>query len=199
VSVAAAPCTITDDHQEITTMRRQIDTAKRPGATCFWCHGKGGGTHFLGDWDCRNCNGTGRITDRAELIRTACLVRHSIETEGSRPGLEPEVARGEAFLEEARAIVPSRFRIRRDKGWRKPPGGRYVNRSGRFGNPFRVDWERRVSPFKAVALFREWITAPGRADLLADARRELRGRDLGCNCSLRDPCHADVLLELVND
>jgi hypothetical protein len=48
-------------------------------------------------------------------------------------------------------------------------------------------------------MFREWITAPDQAELLAHARRELRGHDLGCNCSLRDECHADVLLELVND
>jgi hypothetical protein len=111
----------------------------------------------------------------------------------------PQIARARIFLEEARAIVPSRSRIRRDKGWSKPPGGRYVDRSTRFGNPFPGDFDRGVSRSRAVALFREWITSPEQAGLLAEARRELRGCDLGCNCSLDLPCHAEVWLELVND
>ncbi|MBI3962585.1 MAG: DUF4326 domain-containing protein [Deinococcus sp.] len=28
---------------------------------------------------------------------------------------------------------------------------------------------------------------------------ELRGRDLACWCKISEPCHADVLLELVNE
>jgi hypothetical protein len=32
----------------------------------------------------------------------------------------------------------------------------------------------------------------------AEARRELRGRDLACWCSLDGPCHADVLLKVAN-
>ena len=28
---------------------------------------------------------------------------------------------------------------------------------------------------------------------------ELKGKDLACWCPLSQPCHADVLLELVND
>jgi hypothetical protein len=51
---------------------------------------------------------------------------------------------------------------------------------------------------RVVAQYREWITAPEQAELLADARSELRGLDLGCTCPLNLPCHADVLLELVN-
>jgi hypothetical protein len=43
-----------------------------------------------------------------------------------------------------------------------------------------------------------WITAPEQAELLARARRELRGLDLGCYCPIGLPCPADVLLELVN-
>jgi hypothetical protein len=179
-------------------MRGQSGTTEQRGATCFWCDGKGGRTHpWFGELECSRCKGTGRITDLAELIRTSCRIAHAIEHEGSRPGLEGEVARAWAFLEEARAIVPSRFRIRRDKGWRKPAGGRCVNRSTRFGNPFRVDFDRGVTHSRAVAMFRRWITAPEQAGFLADARRDLYGLDLGCNCDLNEPCHADVLLELV--
>ena len=49
-----------------------------------------------------------------------------------------------------------------------------------------------------VARFRDWITSPDQAELLAEARRDLRGRDLGC-CPLGLPCHADVLLAPVNE
>jgi hypothetical protein len=49
-----------------------------------------------------------------------------------------------------------------------------------------------------VARYREWITAPEQAELLAAARAELRGVNLGCTCAPGLPYHADVLLELVN-
>ena len=50
-----------------------------------------------------------------------------------------------------------------------------------------------------VARFRDWITSPDQAELLAVAGRDLRGRDLGCYCPRGLPCHADVLLALVNE
>jgi hypothetical protein len=50
----------------------------------------------------------------------------------------------------------------------------------------------------AMRLFREWLTAPKQADLLEAFRHELAGLDLMCWCSLDLPCHADVLLDLVN-
>lgn len=31
------------------------------------------------------------------------------------------------------------------------------------------------------------------------AKRELRGKNLACFCSLDQPCHADVLLEIANE
>jgi hypothetical protein len=50
-----------------------------------------------------------------------------------------------------------------------------------------------------MRLFREWITHPYQAKLLDLMRRELRGWNLACSCPLDMPCHADVLLELVNE
>jgi hypothetical protein len=83
-----------------------------------------------------------------------------------------------------------------------PPGGRCVSRPSRYGNDFEVPAKSLGDPAahaEAQAWYREWITAPGQAGLLAKGRRELRGRDLGCYCPIGLPCHADVLLELVND
>jgi hypothetical protein len=96
---------------------------------------------------------------------------------------------------------PARFQQRRSKGWRKPPAGRCISRPSQYGNPFVVPVEGHDDPFvqaDAVARFRDWITSPEQVELLAKARRELRGLDLGCYCDLDLPCHADVLLELVN-
>jgi hypothetical protein len=98
--------------------------------------------------------------------------------------------------------MPSRFQQRRAKGWRKPPGGRCVSRPSRYGNPFEVPTKSLGDPVahaEAKAKYRKWITAPEQADRLVESRRELRGRDLGCYCPVGLPCHADVLLELVND
>ncbi|MFJ9037928.1 DUF4326 domain-containing protein [Streptomyces sp. NPDC102406] len=50
---------------------------------------------------------------------------------------------------------------------------------------------------QTVAMFRDWINQ--RPSLADAARAELAGRDLMCWCPLDEPCHADVLLSLVND
>jgi hypothetical protein len=102
---------------------------------------------------------------------------------------------------------PSRIQQRRTKDWRKPPGAVSVARRRRdrfgypgFGNPFPVEVPGDpASHAAAVMAFLEWVTAPGQADLLARACRELAGRDLMCWCAPDLPCHADVWLELVND
>jgi Domain of unknown function (DUF4326) len=95
-------------------------------------------------------------------------------------------------------VMPFRFQHRRLKGFRSPPNSKVVTRTSRYGNPFRMISDGPVERAEAVASFRAWITAPGQSELLARARRELRGLNLGCSCPLKLPCHADVLLELVN-
>jgi hypothetical protein len=95
--------------------------------------------------------------------------------------------------------MPTRFQYRR--GSFKPPDSRVVTRPSKFANPFRLapgEYGDPVARARVVALYREWITAPEQAGLLAEAQRELRGLDLGCICRPGLPCHADVLLELVN-
>jgi hypothetical protein len=75
-----------------------------------------------------------------------------------------------------------------------PPNGRRVMRPGRWGNPFRVGVEA-TDAAEAVALFREYLQQ--HPELVALARRELAGFDLGCTCPLDQPCHADVWLEVL--
>ena len=99
-------------------------------------------------------------------------------------------------------MTPKRIQLSRKKGWRLPANTVIVSRPSPFGNIFRTEgmtgspWARRL---QATADFLWWLehTDPGR-ELLARARRDLRGKNLACWCPIGEPCHADVLLEAVN-
>ena len=108
--------------------------------------------------------------------------------------------------------MPKRIRFQMGvKGWRKPPGTIIVMRGSRWGNPFvvaprlapgaKIDRRRRTytavpTAEEAVKRFREYMEAS--PERQAEARRDLRGFDLACNCKLGEPCHADVLLAIAN-
>jgi uncharacterized protein DUF4326 len=79
--------------------------------------------------------------------------------------------------------------------------GRENRRSGfaasPFANPFVID--RDGTRETVIARYRVWLLA--QPALVARARRELRGHDLGCWCKQEDvevACHGDVLLEIAN-
>ena len=91
------------------------------------------------------------------------------------------------------AASPRRVRLSRRKGARKPAGAVVVARPSRWGNPYRISEHGRE---RAAELYRDRLLAD--PELLAAARRELRGHDLACWCAPDQVCHADVLLELVN-
>ena len=85
-----------------------------------------------------------------------------------------------------------------------PPDTVKVDRSTRFGNPFRVsdpgidDVRASVERFKAAIASGELSRAPDSPFRREHLRAALRGRNLACWCPLDQPCHADVLLELAN-
>lgn len=100
-------------------------------------------------------------------------------------------------------MTPIRVQLSRKKGWRMPPNTVKVDRTTRYGNPFKVTEDRNEA---SVALaFHTWLTVEGchasipdrKAALLA-AIPELRGKNLACWCAPGRACHADVLLELAN-
>lgn len=91
--------------------------------------------------------------------------------------------------------MPRRIKRSRARGWRKPDGAVIVDRTSRYGNPYRVGVDATDNA-EAVEMFRTYLD--GRPDLVAMIRRELRGRDLVCFCDLTLPCHADVLLAIAN-
>lgn len=75
----------------------------------------------------------------------------------------------------------------RRKGARMPKDVVYVGRPGKWGNPYTTaDAIRLYSRYVVQEIFH------GRLDIA-----ELRGKSLACWCPLDQPCHADVLLELM--
>lgn len=70
----------------------------------------------------------------------------------------------------------------------------YVGRPGPWGNPFRVgrDGDREA----VLRKYEAWLLA--QPDLVERARRELRGKVLGCWCAPK-PCHGDVLARVADE
>ena len=74
-----------------------------------------------------------------------------------------------------------------------PAGAVYVGRPTRFGNNFDIATYGRDL---AVRNFRRRMI--GMQIINPSFFDQIRGKDLACWCSLDQPCHADVLLELAN-
>lgn len=82
---------------------------------------------------------------------------------------------------------------------KKAPYDVYIGRPSKWGNPFQIGpdasghrWNRK----EVIQLYRTWLrnNAP---ELIAEARRELKGKVLGCWCAPL-PCHGDILAALVD-
>lgn len=83
---------------------------------------------------------------------------------------------------------------------KKEPFDVYIGRPSPWGNPFShkegtLAEHRVATREEAVARFREWFLS--RPDLVEKAKRELKGKVLGCWCKPAS-CHGDVLLEIAN-
>lgn len=87
-----------------------------------------------------------------------------------------------------------RIQRRRTKGWHKPPNTTCVDRTSRWGNPFKIDVDGARE--EVLRKYRIWIKDKLNQD--PDFLTPLRGRNLACFCELTDPCHADILLQLAN-
>lgn len=76
----------------------------------------------------------------------------------------------------------------------------YIGRPSEWGNPF-THKDNTIAKYKvkdrdeAVNKYREWLMA--QPELVNKAKRELKGKILGCWCSPQ-ACHGDVLAEVAN-
>lgn len=100
------------------------------------------------------------------------------------------------------ASSPHRVQLRRVKGWKTPPNTVRVCRPSKWGNPFPIsdvlehhNGDKRAARLDVINAYRCWLLD----HLLSrEPIAELHGKNLACWCSLDQPCHADVLLELAN-
>lgn len=92
---------------------------------------------------------------------------------------------------------PQRIQLRRTKGWRMPPNTVKVDRSTKWGNPFRgQSAEVLVERYRREHI--GGLSPAARKAFLREVDAELRGKNLACWCTPGRPCHADFLLEIVN-
>ena len=102
--------------------------------------------------------------------------------------------------------VPERVTLSRAKGWKMPPNTVKVDRTTKWGNPFKVG---ATNPYGSVTkdTRHSWQIylgfAPQNDVLVSAARAELRGKNLACWCKQPGPyeddaCHAAVLLKIAN-
>jgi hypothetical protein len=68
-----------------------------------------------------------------------------------------------------------------------------IDRATDWGNPFAIG--RDGTREEVIAKFRTWFM--GEVAMMQRAKRELRGKVLGCWCSPK-ACHGDVLAEIAN-
>lgn len=76
---------------------------------------------------------------------------------------------------------------------RIPKGAVYIGRPSKWGNPFPLVDGDRITCLKK---YREWIVT--QPELIAAAKRELRGKDLVCFCAPQ-LCHGDILIQIANE
>lgn len=104
--------------------------------------------------------------------------------------------------------MPERHRRERKSGWKKPPGSIIVDRTSRWGNPYKIGQDGavvgevrmnfRLTPFAAVWAYEHALNWGLLPYTVADVRRELAGKDVCCPCALTEPCHGDSLLFTAN-
>lgn len=112
-----------------------------------------------------------------------------------------------------------RVQRKRDEGWRKPENTRWVGRGSLYGNPFEVkDFGRAKAIEEFILCLHDSSEIPKHEayfknlkkpktvlemehyfQRLSDSIPKLKEFDnLMCYCSLDVPCHADILIELLN-
>ncbi len=103
------------------------------------------------------------------------------------------------------AGLPRRIQLKRKAGWRMPPDTVKVDRSTRWGNPFRIG--PGYTAAQAVEDFSRWVEGGavqrplrtgGQPPLVEEIRLHLAGKNLACWCGPNELCHAEVLLRLAN-
>lgn len=93
--------------------------------------------------------------------------------------------------------MPKRIQRKRISGWRLPENAKCVDRSTRWGNPFKVDNSIGMTLENCLCMYEATL----RVQLAKQPNflEPLRGKDLACFCKEGEPCHADILLRYANE
>ena len=87
--------------------------------------------------------------------------------------------------------MPKVLNIHKDSD--RDPEGVYIGRPSVWGNPFVIG--RDGTREQVITKYEAWLLS--RPELVAQAKQELRGKNLRCFCAPA-PCHGDVLLRIAN-
>lgn len=72
--------------------------------------------------------------------------------------------------------------------------GEYIGRPTKWGNPYAIT--KNFGRLQAIEAYRKYLEA--NPQLVEDAKKELKGKNLVCFCAPL-PCHGDILLRIAND
>ena len=115
-------------------------------------------------------------------------------TQADAPGSNPGPERGEGSN-------PSGSTRKLVVHCKRQPFDVYVGRPSEWGNPFS-DKPKSLAEVKvdsreeAIACYEEWLKQ--NPEMIERAKRELRGKVLGCWCAPK-ACHGDVLARIANE
>lgn len=83
------------------------------------------------------------------------------------------------------------------KGLKLPDNTKKVDRSTKYGNPFKVGSKEgeftREEALRLYEIYLDFVVSKKILDL-----EPLRGYNLACSCNLEDNCHADIILKKLN-
>lgn len=85
-----------------------------------------------------------------------------------------------------------RIHFDRFAGSKLPDNAVLICRPYKWGNPFKISEYGREESLRRYKIFLEEEIKNKNLDPL-----ELKGKDLACNCRLNEPCHGDILLDIV--
>jgi hypothetical protein len=71
----------------------------------------------------------------------------------------------------------------------------YIGRPSKWGNKFEIGKDGTRD--EVIEKFREWLLS--QPELVAECKRELKGKILGCWCAPKLRCHGEVLAEIANE
>ncbi len=88
-------------------------------------------------------------------------------------------------------------RVQYKRGDKLPPNTKLVTRRTRWGNPYKVIPWGPYTLEKSLSLYRNDLQ--GILKMEPDFFGPLRGYDLACACPLDQDCHADIIMELLEN